>query len=304
MCIAISKDQDLLISKETLQQCFNANPDGAGFMYSENKQLHVQKGFFTFDEFYNAYKPHETKRAVLHFRIKTHGTISENNCHPFHIHKGLGFVHNGIISGFGKQDDSDTAEFNTEVLKPLVEKWGNLALFQPAVKSLVEHRIGYSKLIFLDRHGNVEIFNESKGVWDEGIWYSNSSYLKPKPIERTPWKSPVEPPKYYNGRYDSTSKLLPVETKKPSEVVKIGDIVSLTANYYDTATERKYLVGDVFEVVAVNNNFSVDLMLDDINEPIQFIYNIPYRILEFWNTDFNNPYDNGYYGSYYKERDL
>jgi len=31
----------------------------------------------------------------------------------------------------------------------------------------------YSKMIFMDFKGNVDIINEQSGIWKDGIWYSN-----------------------------------------------------------------------------------------------------------------------------------
>ncbi len=176
MCIAIYKPEGKVISLATLKECYTSNPDGAGFMYAENKKLHIEKGFFSFQTFYDAFKKHESKQAVIHFRIKTHGKIDTANCHPFAVNNSVGFVHNGVISGYGDADFSDTVRFNEAILRPLVSKWGNLALFQDPIIELIEGRIGYSKLVFLDRHGNHKIMNEHKGQWDDGVWYSNDSY--------------------------------------------------------------------------------------------------------------------------------
>lgn len=269
MCIAIYKDVNKIIPLEYLEQSFKSNPDGAGFMYVENKKLHLKKGFFSFADFWKEYEPHQEKQAVLHFRIKTHGAVNETNCHPFHINKSMGFVHNGIISGFGKADFSDTYEFNEEVLKPLVNKWGNLAMFEPAIKHLVEQRIGYSKLIFLDKNGNADIFNEDKGVWDTGVWYSNSSY-KPviKPVSTLP----------------STSKYSGYRSTKPTDVIKVEDLVVLSRGYYDNGTKTYFKKGELFEVVSVNSNYTVDLMSED-KEITDFIYNVPFSLLDFYDDD-------------------
>lgn len=302
MCIAIYKDKDLTISKETLQQCFKSNPDGAGFMYAQDKELHIQKGFFTFDEFYDAYQQHEKKRAVIHFRIKTHGKIDKANCHPFHIHKGLGFVHNGIISGFGNQEVSDTREFSEGILKPLVSKWGNLAIFQPAIKSLVENRIGYSKLIFLDRHGNAEIFNEKKGVWDNGIWYSNSSYKAPAPVKLLDKPKQHDFDYYYGGRY--TPPIYKTEKAKPKEILSVGDLVELNRAHYDEGIKKVYNKGEVFEVIAINNDYTADIMLDDGETDLGFLYNVPFAKLDFWNIDSPTNNTTLYVPPYYEEKEL
>lgn len=268
MCIAIYKPQDKKISYETLQQCFKSNPDGAGFMYADGKQLQMQKGFFTFEDFWKAYKKHEKKQAVIHFRIKTHGSINEENCHPFLINNSIGFVHNGVISGFGIEDKSDTNHFNEDILKPLVSKWGNLSLFQPAIKSLIESRIGYSKLIFLDRHGNYDIFNEEKGVWDNDVWYSNTSY---KPYVAPPVPK-TQTPLYYGSYYPTQ--------KKASSYLKIGDMVKLTRDYFCWDTKQKFKKDIVFEVIAVNNYYTVDLMCEDEELDSQFAYNVPFNVVE------------------------
>jgi len=186
MCIAIMKSANKKINKATLKRCYDANPDGAGFMFAENKKLNVQKGYFTFKEFYKEYKPHENKQVLLHFRIKTHGPIDKTNCHPFLVNSGLGFIHNGIISGYGDSKESDTIAFNKAILKKIVAKHGNNSLFDDPMVELIENVIGYSKLVFLDRHGNYKIMNEEKGSWNDGVWYSNNSWKKPEPIKYIP----------------------------------------------------------------------------------------------------------------------
>lgn len=291
MCIAIYKPAGKVIPKETLQTCYNANSDGAGFMYVKNKQLHIQKGFFSFNEFYNEYQKHESKQAVLHFRIKTHGAVSHENCHPFTVNKSLAFVHNGIISGFGSDAVSDTRDFGKHILEPLVAKWGNLAIFQPAVKQLIESRIGYSKLIFLDRHGNVDIFNEQKGVWDNGIWYSNTSYIPVKPwVSRasTYGTSCTTTFKSYESYSYKPSKLS--NRDKPAEqLLKEGDFVELTKAHWDNDTKNLFKIGDVLEVVSVNSDYTADCMTEDGAE---FIYNIPfYKLDEAQEEDEETPID-------------
>ena len=276
MCIAIYKPEGKIIPYNTLKECYDANPDGAGFMYAENKVLHIEKGFFSLKDFYQSYVKHQDKQAVLHFRIKTHGKIDKTNCHPFAINNSLGFVHNGVISGFGDTDHSDTIGFNNKVLQPLVHKWGNLALFQDPMKDLIESRIGYSKLIFLDRHGNHNILNEQKGVWDDGVWYSNTSY-KPYVAPVTSWKD----------TFDYTNWRKPVATYKTKikppklKTVQVGAMVELLEDVADPGTLTVYETGELCEVVAVNKDFTCDLMHEGVRGNVTFIYNVPYHSLSF-----------------------
>jgi hypothetical protein len=275
MCIAIYKPKDKVLSLATLKECYTSNPDGAGFMYAENKKLHIEKGFFSFQSFYDAFKKHENKQAVIHFRIKTHGKIDTTNCHPFAVNNAIGFVHNGIISGFGDANHSDTIGFNQSILQPLVSKWGNLALFQDPIIDLIEGRIGYSKLVFLDRHGNHKIMNEHKGTWDDGVWYSNDSYK--------PYVAPVTTYDWKDSKYDWKKNVTTIRTvslPKP-KVIAIGALVELLEDVADPATLKVYETGELCEIVAVNKDFTCDLMHDDYNGKSSFLYNVPYHSLSF-----------------------
>jgi len=275
MCIAIYKPEDKVLSLATLKECYTSNPDGAGFMYAENKKLHIEKGFFSFQSFYDAFKKHETKQAVIHFRIKTHGKIDTTNCHPFAVNNAIGFVHNGIISGFGDANHSDTIGFNQSILQPLVSKWGNLALFQDPIIDLIEGRIGYSKLVFLDRHGNHKIMNEHKGEWDDGVWYSNNSYK--------PYVAPITTYDWKDSKYDWKKNVTTIRTvalPKP-KVIAIGALVELLEDIADPATLKVYETGELCEIVAVNKDFTCDLMHDDYNGKSSFLYNVPYHSLSF-----------------------
>jgi glutamine amidotransferase len=277
MCIAIYKPEEKIISKATLQECYSANPDGAGFMFAEDKQLHIQKGYFNFDSFYDAYKQHQDKKVVIHFRIKTHGEINETNCHPFAVNNSLAFVHNGIINGLdGDKKLSDTIHFNEQILQPLVNKWGNLALFQDPMINLIENRIGYSKLIFLDRHGNHKIMNEGKGQWDDGVWYSNNSY-KPYVAPVSTWQTSSWL-KDYEYPIASKKKVTPIKRKYG---VMIGDMVELLEEVKDDSTNKVYETGELFEIVAVNKDFTADLMYENEKGDVEFVYNVPYHSLNF-----------------------
>ena len=289
MCIAIYKPKDKLINKTTLKRCYDSNPDGAGFMYAQSKKLHIQKGFFDFDKFYEAYKKHEAKKCIIHFRIKTHGKIDETNCHPFHINDALGFVHNGTISGFGNDIHSDTIQFNEAILQKLVGKWGNLSLFEDPIVNLIEGRIGYSKLIMLDRHGNHKIFNEDKGEWDDGVWYSNTSY-KPRP---TYYQSKFDYDKYdwgMGGRYKPKALTHSVSPEPIAQsVFKVGDACLVTDTIKDRTTGAQLEVGEWVEVVNCNKNGTVDIAADDGDTTRPFIfYNVSTKRLmlddykEYW----------------------
>lgn len=172
MCIAILKPQGKTISKETLQICFDNNPDGCGFAYPIENDVVIKK-FMKFEDFYPEYEKYQHLTTLIHFRIATHGAVEIDNCHPFVLNSRMALIHNGIITGYGdKKTKSDTRDFIDRVIGNISWKmWKN-----PSFCELVGNAIGYSKLAILDKTGAYVIINEHKGEWTDGIWYSNTSY--------------------------------------------------------------------------------------------------------------------------------
>ena len=263
------KSANKKISKSTLRRCYDANPDGAGFMYAEDKQLVVNKGYFTFKEFYKEYKPHGDKQVLIHFRIKTHGPINKDNCHPFLVNSGLGFIHNGIISGYGSSIKSDTIEFNEAILQKIVSKHGNNSLFDDPMVELIENVIGYSKLVFLDRHGNYTIMNEKKGNWNDGVWYSNTSWKKPEPVQHTHTNYLSHPYKRYTA---------------PSNHHKVGDWVMVKEDYtYGTGDNTVIIEKDEWLEVAGYDDVTqtYTLISSDVRDPLVFS-DMPQKAVDKW----------------------
>jgi glutamine amidotransferase len=177
MCIIVAIPQGKAVSKSTLKRCWDNNPHGGGFMYTNGNKVVVHKEMASFKKYWKAYssaKETTNSPMVCHFRISTHGKINETNCHPFLVSKNLGFVHNGIIYNAPKSENfSDTYMFNEAILKHLPTNFLN----NTAHVSLIANYIGTgSKLAFLNLKGEITIINEKAGVWDDGVWYSNSGY--------------------------------------------------------------------------------------------------------------------------------
>ena len=284
MCIAIMKSQSKKINKATLKRCYDANPDGAGFMYAENKELTVKKGYFTFKDFYKEYKPHENKQVLLHFRIKTHGPIDKNNCHPFLVNSGLGFIHNGIISGYGDDKQSDTIAFNKAILKKIVAKHGNNSLFDDPMVELIENVIGYSKLVFLDRHGNYKIMNEDKGSWSDGVWYSNSSWKKPEPIK---YITNYDRSRQYTGFGTNTKSYPPAKSA--------GDWVQVAEDYTYGVGDKTVILkkGEWLEVGKVNWTKNTCSLIEATSVNPNVYEDIDLDIVEGWEElkDYNSSFD-------------
>lgn len=251
MCIAIWKPKELKINEDTLVNCWNANPNGAGFMYAEDNKLHIIKGLMTYEAFHEAYEPHKAKACVLHFRIATHGLTNEENTHPFLVSKTLGMVHNGIINKVPcniNKDMSDSWHFIEKILKPL--KGISSLWLLDSFKIIIEDYINNSKLIFLDNKGNCSIYNESLGNWHSECWFSNTSYVKYEYV----------PKRNHQGRFQQaqppfTPNTPHVYTQNPSDLSNFDDNTTWMDNTPAHLKEGDYAVLH-FEETALPGDFT------------------------------------------------
>ena len=188
MCLAIYKPQGIQISKRYLRNGFEGNNDGAGFAYASKGTIVIRKGFFSFADFMQAYKPHQNKPCVIHFRMTTHGATNEKNCHPFALcGQKYALVHNGILDIEQSEDKgmSDTWHFAELILTPMLSVHSP---DKPSFRYLVESTIGNgNKLVIMDASGKATIYNEKAGEWHKGCWFSNSGYLFDRRSFWTSW---------------------------------------------------------------------------------------------------------------------
>jgi glutamine amidotransferase len=188
MCIIVVKPAGKTVDKSILENCFANNDDGAGYMYPYEGKVLIQKGFFTFKEFWTSWEKVHARigdgaPVVFHFRISTSGNLDKTNCHPHRIAGDLAFVHNGILFAVDKKSKvSDTIIYRDRFLSWLVAK----NLEQKGIFRLIANHIGRgNEFVFLNGSGKYVICNESSGVWDSGLWYSNATY-KNRPMLYAP----------------------------------------------------------------------------------------------------------------------
>ena len=180
MCVAIYKPENVkLPALEVLKQCWDANPDGAGFALRTDGEysIGIHKGYMTWKQFVTAYEKYHladfTGDMLLHFRIATHGGISPGLTHPFSLTKDVkllkhtnvktnyALIHNGMLP-IESQEGSDTMEFCRR-LAPLYQ---NI----PSAFNLIEGMAENNKIAIMTRE-EVHLF----GQWEcvEGVYFSN-----------------------------------------------------------------------------------------------------------------------------------
>lgn len=201
MCIIAIKEKGYKLNKEYVENCFMHNPDGAGFMFTDNHKVHIEKGFFDVDKYIERLeelwdKKHlEEKNLVMHFRISTSGGISKETCHPFpisnklrklrktEINCGSGIVHNGVIGKYAWEEKmSDTQRF---ILEDIFSLWR-----LNNKDTLAKEFKGNGKFCILKSSGDIELYGDFIKK-EEGWIFSNESY------------APRSYDKYYKSSYTS-----------------------------------------------------------------------------------------------------
>ena len=183
MCLAIYKPAGASIEVDALRNGFSSNPHGAGFAVANDGILSIHKGFFTFDDFLEAYSALSHLQMAIHFRWATHGNRDKDNCHPFQITPDLAVIHNGVLDIECDIDKSmsDTWHYVEYILKPLAER--DAAFFDdPVFRFLGESHISGSKMVFLRADGEWGIWNSQSGYWQGDCWFSNKSHEASRPL--------------------------------------------------------------------------------------------------------------------------
>jgi hypothetical protein len=110
---------------------------------------------------------------AIHFRFATHGDVSLANTHPFVLPDGKSYMmHNGVISWCGY----DAVRSDTGVFSDLLDDYPGQA--NEAYLKQLGNIIGYgNKLCIMNADGTFSLVNDDAGLWDNGIWYSNTYSL-------------------------------------------------------------------------------------------------------------------------------
>ena len=201
MCIIIVANKNKKIPNEHIKLASELNSDGFGISASVNNKLFVYKSISMNSDdiikLYNSIRQVATGDIVLHFRLATHGDISDKLCHPFYVNKDLVMFHNGVmrdsISGYNEhnKNESDTKAFVNNVLKNFKKGFQN----NETIMNMISTSVGeYNRLCFLDSTGNTTYTSSSKWVEYNGILYSNPDifyeginyrYINPATMEYT-----------------------------------------------------------------------------------------------------------------------
>jgi hypothetical protein len=260
MCIAILNN-GTPVTKKHLKNSWDSNFDGAGLMWAQDGKMHTYKRpnkfkEADFEEFYATYQRVLSQRDAdtpvgIHFRIATHGKTSKF-LHPFPVSENVYLMHNGVLSGLGTQDYSDTAKLADLLSKLPAEmtKSVDALLSNDFVYTALASMCGASnKLIFMDNTGDFEIIGVKLGHWTDDNWYSNDSYkntgVRYYGSEAVyDWKNWAKTGNYGKVGSHSAAPVKPVWPSLPASQAKAA--AAQTPKHVDV-TSRTFVDADTYE---------------------------------------------------------
>ena len=207
------------VSLEYFLNLWDNNPDGAGFAYVRGNRVEIVKEMKSARALWQRYadvRANTPHPIIIHFRIGTQGGVNLNNTHPFRVHEGLVFAHNGVITSAPyDKNASDTALLVRDVLA----KWPKDFITRKGYAEALRYIAGGSnKFAMLDANGRTLITNRHLFHEHKGSLYSNHGY------QPATWCNPVTPSKgYYTNTprdyYDDWHRYTPTTAKvdKPKE---------------------------------------------------------------------------------------
>lgn len=198
----------LLNTPGLLEDIYHSNRDGLGVMYGTTSGVKARKclpktveGARSFIQSF----PADDRELACHWRMRTHGDIDFENCHPYKVEGGGWLMHNGILhtGNDGDRTKSDTWHYIREYLDSTMELVAHDSRF---IKLLTDHIGSGNKFAMLTSDGRMSLAGEHRGLYVNGLWFSNTyawspeildPALAPKPTKYTGllnWK-----PKFSSG---------------------------------------------------------------------------------------------------------
>ena len=184
MCIICYSPAGSAMSEDQIKNSNRSNPDGFGWAVRTPQGIvrgHTMNPNDAMDKFMDLRSRYPDFDAVYHARITTHGKTNLSNCHPFTVgDERTVLAHNGMLPIIpAKGDDrSDTKVFAEDMLT----RKGLGILDRASSFKKIQKWMAGSKMVIMTERGDMlkdhYILNESAGTWDNGLWFSNSSYKK------------------------------------------------------------------------------------------------------------------------------
>jgi glutamine amidotransferase len=199
MATYIPKGVDIPV--EGLSNGSITNNDGHGWAVARGSEMLVGKSMHfavALDGFIAAREElGMSSVAMFHSRFGTHGEYGEYNIHPFYVddEQTTVMAHNGILPMAYHPDHKDRRS-DTRIFVDRIASFVDNPNGIPSRRGgkLLGSMIGQgNKLVFMSvRSGEpkVRVVNADAGIQDQGVWYSNSGYIRSKWMDwASGWRS-------------------------------------------------------------------------------------------------------------------
>ena len=262
MCIILTCEQFTRPDFNLIDDCFYANPDGAGLMWCEDGRVQIAKGFTDSQSLFDAIEstPIES-RLVIHMRIATSGGIDVGTCHPFpictrmealhaaNVECDAALAHNGVISGMPTSKElgiSDTVAFVSLVVNDMYVNEG----ITKSVCRRIKKAAPGNRFAIMTSDGAVYRMGAGWETVTKGIQASNDSWAWSKYYtwswseNGTDWESgwsytaddrwPDEPESgFYDSDYEEIFNICCNGCPDKSACMSIGPACQIVRDYVD-----------------------------------------------------------------------
>ena len=160
------------------------NTDGMGIGYYHDGIIRVRKIYPSpntegkiMEELKEIFgKMDDEDKMIVHFRFATSGKDSVESVHPFAVQDSNYIIaHNGVITGLGNEQKSDTIHF-VEFLSKLDKKWYKDKIMVDVMSALLTG----SKFAILNTNNELTLINPNLGKIENEVWYSKTTIHRPK----------------------------------------------------------------------------------------------------------------------------
>lgn len=205
MCLIIATTKPTAIPKEVCESAASDNPDGIGFLWFDDSGRVLSRRLLNvplrlwWPEFQGYAEEAEKTGSefAIHFRLATHGAVSESMCHPYYMRARNGrawLMHNGILRqySFGKtktkrhngqkragtavEDFSDTWHYARKLEKKLLHFGAEILYREDEMESIAEEIGSGNRMLFaVDNSESLRFSIPAPDTWHEidGHRFSN-----------------------------------------------------------------------------------------------------------------------------------
>jgi predicted glutamine amidotransferase len=181
MCLIIHKPAGTAIPATLVEAAVHFNSDGWGAMgFAADGRMIITRWKKTQASDIRQFADTRIDdELVLHLRYRTRGAADAYNVQPFEIVPGWFLMHNGEVDVPRRlADRSDTWHLVTDVMRPLLQRYPNLALDRRFLH-IFEQSLGPdNRVVLMSRQARrIDILNAAQGINYNGLWLSGTRWI-------------------------------------------------------------------------------------------------------------------------------